>query len=159
MTTFVVEPTTADVDGVVDLLDLAVGGSDPGRLERVRTSYLAGPARLAAAFAEGSLVGVVGYRHTDYRNTYGRTELLHIATDRRWQRKGVGAAMIQWVEAQYPVDPIEAQTDREAVGFYRSIGFSTQSLGELYPGVERFRAALRPALLADPHWPGWRRPV
>ncbi|WP_137875960.1 GNAT family N-acetyltransferase [Rhodococcus sp. Q] len=154
MTTLVVEPTSVDVRGVLDLLDLAVGGSDPERLDGVRKRYLVGPAKLAAAFMEGGLVGVIGYQHTDYRDTYGRTELLHIATNRHWRRNCVGAEMIQWVEAQYPGGPIEAQTDREAFGFYRSIGFSIKSLGERYPGVERFQATLRPALFADPHWPG-----
>jgi predicted GNAT family N-acyltransferase len=32
-----------------------------------------------------------------------------------------------------------AETDEEAVEFYRNIGFSIQSLGEKYPGVERFK--------------------
>lgn len=32
-----------------------------------------------------------------------------------------------------------AETDEEAVNFYRSIGFEVYSLGEKYPGVERFR--------------------
>ena len=32
-----------------------------------------------------------------------------------------------------------AETDQEAVGFYRKCGFKVESLGELYPGVERFR--------------------
>jgi ribosomal protein S18 acetylase RimI-like enzyme len=32
-----------------------------------------------------------------------------------------------------------AETDEEAVEFYRNIGFSIQSLGEKYPGVDRFK--------------------
>lgn len=32
-----------------------------------------------------------------------------------------------------------AETDDEAVDFYRNIGFEVHSLGEKYPGVERFR--------------------
>lgn len=33
---------------------------------------------------------------------------------------------------------IQAETDQEAVGFYRKAGFVITSLGEKYPGVERF---------------------
>ena len=31
-----------------------------------------------------------------------------------------------------------AETDKDAVDFYRKLGFSVTSLGEKYPGVERF---------------------
>jgi ribosomal protein S18 acetylase RimI-like enzyme len=34
---------------------------------------------------------------------------------------------------------LRAETDAEVVGFYAACGFSTYSLGEVYPGVERFR--------------------
>jgi hypothetical protein len=37
---------------------------------------------------------------------------------------------------------LEAETDSDAVGFYRSCGFTVLSLGEVYPGVERFRCTL-----------------
>lgn len=33
---------------------------------------------------------------------------------------------------------IKAETDKDAVGFYKKNGFSITSLGEKYPGVERF---------------------
>lgn len=150
MPTFIVEPTSIDVEGVVDLLDLAVGGADAERLDRVRARYLAEPTELAAVFLEGSVVGVVGYlAHPDGSDTPRRVELLHIATARSWQHTGIGTAMIRWVQARYPGDPIEAQTDCDGVGFYRSVGFEVASLGELYPGVERFRVVLEPSTESD----------
>ncbi len=33
---------------------------------------------------------------------------------------------------------LQAETDRDAVGFYGKAGFTVTSLGEKYPGVERF---------------------
>ncbi|PFE51898.1 GNAT family N-acetyltransferase, partial [Bacillus cereus] len=33
---------------------------------------------------------------------------------------------------------IEAETDKEAVGFYKKCNFKIESLGEKYPGIERF---------------------
>lgn len=38
--------------------------------------------------------------------------------------------------------PIVAETDRSALGFYLALGFGVTSLGEKYPGVERFRVRL-----------------
>lgn len=39
---------------------------------------------------------------------------------------------------------LSAETDAEAVGFYRSCGFTVRSLGEKYPGTERFLCERRP---------------
>ncbi len=78
-------------------------------------------------------------------------ELLHIATDPGWERQGVGAAMVEWVQAQHPGDPIEAETDGDAVGFYRAIGFGIASRGEMYPGIERFRVVSESQPASDAH--------
>ncbi len=106
MPAFVVVPTTVEFEGVVDLLDLAVGGTDPERLDRACARYRVGTASLAAVFTEDSPIGVVGY--LCHAGTPRTVELLHIATDRHWQRQGIGAAMVRWVEAQYPGEVIEA---------------------------------------------------
>jgi ribosomal protein S18 acetylase RimI-like enzyme len=42
-----------------------------------------------------------------------------------------------------------AETDNEAVEFYRATGFRVTSLGEKYPGVERYRARLDGGLRPD----------
>jgi hypothetical protein len=34
---------------------------------------------------------------------------------------------------------VYAETDEEAADFYRNIGFTVESLGEKYPGIERFK--------------------
>ena len=49
------------------------------------------------------------------------------------------AALRQAVPAALP---IVAETDKDAVGFYSAIDFTITSLGENYPGVERFRVHL-----------------
>ena len=38
---------------------------------------------------------------------------------------------------------IEAETDKEAVEFYKKIGFQVKSLGEKYPGIERFHLCFK----------------
>ena len=50
--------------------------------------------------------------------------------------------MISQLLAEYNPDTLMAETDQEAVEFYRNTGFVVYSLGELYPGVERFRCVL-----------------
>jgi hypothetical protein len=41
-----------------------------------------------------------------------------------------------------PCGCFEAETDADAVDFYRAIGFAVENLGERYPGVERRRCRL-----------------
>lgn len=53
--------------------------------------------------------------------------------------RGLGRRLLREVERTIDDDWIEAETDDDAVGFYRSCGFAVESLGEKYPGVERFR--------------------
>lgn len=141
MSTFVVEPMSVDAAGVVEVLARAVGGNDV-RLARVRECYRGGSVGLAGVFVDGSVVGVVGYRVVSGGRPC-RIELLHIATHQRWERRGVGAAMVEWVRAEHSGDLIVAETDADAVAFYRALGFEVASLGELYPGVERFRVVLQ----------------
>lgn len=44
--------------------------------------------------------------------------------------------MLKFVLEDYLV--VSAETDADAVEFYRKYGFKIKSLGEKYPGVERF---------------------
>lgn len=46
--------------------------------------------------------------------------------------------MIKEVLRMHQLMYLEAETDDEAVEFYKKIGFQVKSLGEKYPGVERF---------------------
>jgi len=62
----------------------------------------------------------------------------HIVVHREWRGKGIGRRMFQEILARYQPREVLAETHREAVGFYRSLGFSVESLGEKYPGTERF---------------------
>jgi ribosomal protein S18 acetylase RimI-like enzyme len=49
------------------------------------------------------------------------------------------------VDLERRLGTLEAETDSEALAFYRRIGFRVESLGEKYPGVERFRCVLHAA--------------
>jgi len=46
--------------------------------------------------------------------------------------------MIDFIIEKHSLSMISTETDQDAVNFYNKIGFSITSLGEKYPGVERF---------------------
>ncbi|WP_328824102.1 GNAT family N-acetyltransferase [Niallia circulans] len=59
-----------------------------------------------------------------------------MAVSTKQRGKSVGSQMIKFLSKQYTF--ISAETDNDAVGFYRKNGFKITSLGEKYPSVERF---------------------
>ena len=134
-----VRPGSLD-DGaaVVELLASAVGGKD-SRLDAALQRYGQDPtAKLLLAVLDGRIVGVAGYVIGDAEVT-----LLHIATAESLRRDGIGTKLVAAV-AESTDRPLAAETDKTSVGFYRALGFTIESLGEKYPGVERFRAQRSP---------------
>lgn len=122
-----------DTEPVRDLLDLAIG---PGRHDRLLTEvnyYLTGPATVVGAYDGDVLIGVLGF-------LIGEEQIVlrHIATQPSSRRRHIGKSMIEWLALQHPDRSIVAETDADSVGFYRRLDFSVTSLGEKYPGVERF---------------------
>lgn len=79
------------------------------------------------------VVGVVGIRSTGQATAV----ILHIAVDER-RRRGIGRTILEELVRKEQRHEFTAETDGEAVDFYRRCGFTVQSLGEKYPGVERF---------------------
>jgi ribosomal protein S18 acetylase RimI-like enzyme len=69
-------------------------------------------------------------------------ELKHIAIRADYRRQGIGKDMINEFIQKYGINKMIAETDKDAVNFYRNIGFEITSLGEKYPGVERFQCIL-----------------
>ena len=47
--------------------------------------------------------------------------------------------MIDFILEKYLFAFVLAETDKEAVYFYKKHGFKITSLGEIYPGVEHFQ--------------------
>ena len=81
---------------------------------------------------EGIIVGCIGIES----RSLNECEIKHIAVFSDRRGKGIGSKMIEYVSDKYP--SIFAETDKDAVVFYQKYGFEITSLGEKYPGVERF---------------------
>ncbi|MDM5247430.1 MULTISPECIES: GNAT family N-acetyltransferase [unclassified Lysinibacillus] len=81
---------------------------------------------------EDEIVGCIGIE----RISLSECEIKHIAVLADERGKDIGSKMINFIACKY--SSIVAETDNEAVDFYRRYGFFITSLGEKYPGVERF---------------------
>lgn len=124
-------------DEVQELLGLSVF-PDPDQLEETLASYEAEEANALRGLRgeeDGKLLGVIGYRLEADRVL--RIRHIAVAPDERGQ--GYGRAMVLQALAETDPVAIVAETDEDAINFYRNIGFTVESLGEKYPGVERFK--------------------
>jgi ribosomal protein S18 acetylase RimI-like enzyme len=120
---------------VRDLLAPAVGFPTPERMEWTCACYRQPGWHLLGLEHGGQLVGLIGLEAT----TPGQAVVRHIAVLPAERRQGHGRALIARAAVALGLTCLEAETDAEAVDFYRRCGFAVQCLGEKYPGVERFR--------------------
>ena len=84
---------------------------------------------------EGRSVGVLG----THDESEGTVRVGHIAVAPAEQGRGIGRCMLEALMRQGL--RILVETDASGSGFYRACGFAVTSLGEKYPGVERFECA------------------
>jgi N-acetylglutamate synthase-like GNAT family acetyltransferase len=83
---------------------------------------------------KGVIVGCIGIEFISSNNC----EIKHIAVSPTERGNKIGSIMIKFVCDKHLLSFISAETDKGAVEFYRNYGFEVTSLGEKYPGVERF---------------------
>jgi len=109
---------------------------DPDRIEQAVARYQQeDQLQLYGAVEEDEVIGIVGFTMDEDQNLI----LQHIAVRPENREQGYGRSiMLELIGLTNPKS-IVAETDENAADFYRNIGFTVFSLGEKYPGVERFR--------------------
>lgn len=59
----------------------------------------------------------------------GTAEILDIAVKPKYRKHGIGKSLIDFIFTQFPIDTITAETDDEAVEFYKRCGFNVIGFG------------------------------
>jgi ribosomal protein S18 acetylase RimI-like enzyme len=117
------------------LLALTLAHPTAERLEAVCIWYRTdSSSRLLGYQSKGVLIGCLGLELSHPGDAIIRA----IAVAPFARRKGIGSHLLQQSIATFSLTRLVAKTDRDAVQFYRRCGFTIASLGERYPGVERF---------------------
>jgi len=70
-------------------------------------------------------------------------EIVSIAADTDHRNQGVASKLISFAANILQCSVIKAETDDDAVDFYRKYGFFIESLGEKYPGIVRYLCTLK----------------
>ncbi|XEC94322.1 GNAT family N-acetyltransferase [Paenibacillus tarimensis] len=130
-----VEEFSADVTSV---MAQCIYNPDSEKMSRTVKAYKEDPLRSVYAYyeeMESEAAAIIGLRLIPEEKF---AVILHVAVDHKYREKGIGRKLIDEIISLHDIRTIEAETDKDAVHFYRACGFSVRSLGEKYPGVERF---------------------
>lgn len=73
---------------------------------------------------DGIYVGIVVFGTGN-----GTAEILDIAVKPEYRKHGIGRKLIDFIFTQFPIDNITAETDDEAVEFYKRCGFNVIGFG------------------------------
>ncbi|BFH64041.1 GNAT family N-acetyltransferase [Paenibacillus azoreducens] len=119
---------------VAELFSYAVFPDDRS-VEKAVQAYESNNAWQLYGYEDGELlVGMIGYEKAG-----NDIVLHHISVIPENRGLGYGRGMILEVMTQENPERVIAETDEDAAQFYRNLGFVIHSLGEQYPGTERFR--------------------
>ena len=96
--------------------------------------------KIFACFEQDKIVGIMVVSFKEQK----KIEIIGIAVDVYARGKGIGSYMINQVINNYGLLFVYAETDNDAVGFYRNYGFSIVEFSETYDDetVVRYKCEL-----------------
>ena len=96
--------------------------------------------KIFACFEQDKIVGIMVVSFKEQK----KIEIIGIAVDVSARGKGIGSYMINQVINHYGLLSVYAETDNDAVGFYRKNNFSITEFSEIYDGetVIRYKCEL-----------------
>lgn len=137
--------TLIDLSSLLDdsttrgLLALAVGFHTAAKVDGICQSYRSDRQRMIrGVLEEGKVIACIGLAALSKQELV----ILHIAVSPAHRNRGIGRWMIQQIGQQTSARRVGAETDSDAVGFYRNCGFAITSLGRNQWGVKRFRCEM-----------------
>ena len=106
-------------EDIQELLAPSVFNPTPERLLSRAEKYQADDKTKAHAYSEnGEYKGIVVFKIEDKT-----AKILDIAVKPECQGKGIGSRLIDYIFSQFAVNKITAETDNDAIGFYKKYGF------------------------------------
>ena len=120
---------------MLNILAVSVYNPTKERLHNRAETYENNPATAVYAIQEDDvLMGIIVLDIEDRE----KIEILDIAVTVNCQKVGIGSSLINYCIETFHPKEIIAETDDDAIGFYRRFGFEIVSLGDKY-GAEIMR--------------------
>ena len=105
---------------ILHLLAPSVFNPTPDRLLSRAEKYQADDKTSVYAYSKsGEYKGIIVFKIED--NT---AEILDIAVKSEYKGKGIGSMLIDYIFSKFAVSKITAETDDDAIGFYKKYGFT-----------------------------------
>lgn len=121
---------------VCELLSFCIGFPTDEKIELKLNHYFMSPKHTLYNNEDNSgLIGVEEIGDSKF-------EIAHIAVQQNKRNQGIGRSLITDLLEMINCGSIVAETDDDAVEFYRNCGFQITNLGEKYPGVKRYHCEL-----------------
>lgn len=126
---------------LLSILALSVYNPTDERLHNRAEAYMNNPAIAVYAIQEAdTYYGIIVLKIVDS----AKIEILGIAVSTNQQKTGIGSSLINYCIETFYQKEIIAETDDDAVGFYRSFGFEIITLGDKYgAGITRYQCVYR----------------
>lgn len=112
---------------VPHLLNLAIGFATDEKIKAVVDSYRQDNHYLFGFRSGGQISGIIGIELQE-----NRAIIKHIAVLESHRSMGIGRAMIQGLRSSYSACEVHAETDDDAVGFYRKCDFRCDEIQGKY---------------------------
>ena len=107
-------------EDILELLAPSVFNPTPERLLSRAEKYQADDNTSVYAYSEnGEYKGIVVFKIKEQT-----VEILDIAVKPEYQGKGIGSRLIDYIFSKFSINKIIAETDDEAIGFYKKYGFT-----------------------------------
>lgn len=121
------------------LMSFAMFNATDGRIKSAAESIYAKEQGRFYVAEEDDYVGICGVRRIDNQ----KVDIMHIAVDETLRKQGIATKMIQAVNDIERVKEIHAETDDDAVNFYRKLGFKVTEVRDKYTDVLRYECVYR----------------
>lgn len=132
-------------DALLAILSLCHYKPTPEKVRTLAGKYSAGEGVEAYACRDGEqFVGLMVLAPLED----GAVEIRSIAVSETLQRGGVGRALVAHAGQRHPGRDLVAETDDDAVDFYRRCGFTATEI-DRFPDVRRYRCVLPAEIKAE----------
>lgn len=126
----------AEVCAVYEIYRHCMFQPDREKFNRKAAQFLVDKAiKILGCFHQNKIVGVLVISLIERR----RAEIIGIAVDASARNRGVGSYMIHQAMRDYGLDFVFAETDDDAVAFYRKNGFRVARFAKSYDGETAVR--------------------
>ena len=105
------------------IIAFSIGNPTSEKIQQILDSYKKSNQYLIGCFLGEKLMGIVGFKVHNNEIT-----IRHISVLAEFQRKGIGAMLINYVKDHFKPHIILAETDEDSLNFYIKLGFKYREI-------------------------------